>query len=177
MVRLDINLLPPKKVLLSKEAKNALLILILTFLILALIYVGLEGMVSSTRAHLQTIETELQAYAPLERDLNQLTKMEGQVKAMERYYGQLLKVQNDWQAILLDLARNMPTSAVLQNFTANASGQVSLQGVAPRALDVARFYFSLSKSHYFKNVSIISIVPGQDNWSFNFSCLLPRETP
>ncbi len=177
MVRLDINLLPPKKVLLSKEAKNALLFLALTFLILVLIYISLEGMASSTRAQLQTVELELQAHAPLERDLNQLARMEGQIKALENYYGRLLRIQNDWQTILLDLGRNMPTSTVLENFTADATGKVSLQGFAPQALDVARFYFSLNRSNYFKDVYILSIAPGQGRWSFNLSCQLPRETP
>lgn len=177
MVHLDINLLPPKRRALSKEQRNLLTGLIFFLLILVLIYFGLNSMVQYTKSELNEVSEELQAFAPLEKEINELNTLEKQIKDQEQYISGLLGKLNDWYLFMGDFSRHIPTRVTMSTIRVGADGSVTLIGNAPSLLDVSRFYVSLGYSTSIEGATIVSVTPQEGSWSFEFSSKLRKVTP
>ncbi|MCR4432423.1 MAG: hypothetical protein NUV70_00045 [Caldiserica bacterium] len=177
MVRLDINLLPPKKGVFTKEERTLALGLIFFVLILILIYLALNTMVLYTQSELNQVQKELQAYAALEKEIKDLESLENQINNQEVYLGKLLKKLNNWYAFLSDFARYVPTKVALSSLSVDRDGKVLMKGTAPSLLDVSRFYFSLTGWNPLESITINSVSPGQSNWAFELSGVIKRATP
>ncbi|MCR4427848.1 MAG: hypothetical protein NUV68_00675 [Caldiserica bacterium] len=177
MVRLDINLLPPRKGVLTKEERNLLFVLLFFVLLLVLVYIGLNTMVLFTQNQLNQVQSELQAYAPLEKQIKNLESLESQLKNQEAYLGKLLAKLNNWYVFLSDFARYVPTKVALSSLSVDKEGKVLMKGVAPTILDVSRFFFSLTKWQPLESVSINSVSPGEKIWNFEISGTIKRVTP
>lgn len=177
MVRLDINLLPPKKGALTREERNLALGLIFFILLLVLLYSGLNTMVLFTQSQLNQVQGELQVYAPLEKQIKNLESLERQLKNQESYLGQLLRKLNNWYVFLSDFARYVPTKVALSSLSVDKEGKVLLKGVAPTILDISRFFFSLKKWELLETVTINSVSPGENIWNFEISGATRKVTP
>jgi Tfp pilus assembly protein PilN len=177
MVRLDINLLPPKRGALTREERGLVLGLVFFVLFLILIYLALNTMVVYTQGELEQVQKELQLFAPLEKQAKELESMEKQIRNQELYLSGLLNKLNDWHAFMTDLARHVPTKVSLSSLSVDREGKVSMKGNAPSLLDVSRFYFSLTGSNFLENISINSVTPQSNEWVFEFSCSVRRATP
>jgi len=177
MVRIEINLLPPKKGVLTREERRLALGLIFFVLFLILIYLALNTMVLYTQGQLTQVRNEIQAYASLEKQIKDLESLEKQINTQESYLGKLLHKLNNWYAFLVDFAGHVPTKVALSSLAIDKDGKISLKGTAPSLLDVSRFYFSLTGWGSLDSVSINSVTPGQNNWSFELAGTIKRVTP
>lgn len=178
MVRLDLNLLPPRKQLFGKQGRGILLVFIFVFLLLVLVYVGLQGVVNSTRAQAAQVQTDLAQYGSFEQTLIQLDGLEKQVRSSEAYLQQLLGKLHDWYAVTINLARNIPNQVALTSITGDANAQVNIKGTAPSALEVSRLYFGLRNATTTASIVVNSISPqSSGSWTFDMTYQAQRVTP
>ncbi len=170
MVRLDLNLLPPRKQLLGKQGRSILLVFIFVFLLLVLVYVGLQGVLNSTRTLATQVQTDLAQYGTFEQTLIEMDGLEKQVRNSEAYLLQLLGKLQDWYAVTINLARNIPNQVALTSITGDASAQVNIKGTAPSALEVSRLYFGLRNATSTASIVVNSISPqSSGSWTFDMT--------
>lgn len=178
MVRLELNLLPPRKQLIGKQGRGILLAFIFVFLLLVLVYVGLQGVVNSTRAQAAQVQTDLAQYGAFEQTLIQMDGLEKQVRSSEAYLQQLLGKLQDWYAITINLARNIPNQVALTSITGDANAQVNIKGTAPSALAVSRLYSGLRNATSTASIVVNSISPqSSGSWTFDMTYQAQRVTP
>jgi hypothetical protein len=170
MVRLDLNLLPPRKQLISKQGRGILVAFIFVFLLLVLVYVGLQGVVNSTRTLANQVQADLAQYGAFEQTLIQMDGLEKQVYGSEAYLLQLLGKLQNWYTVTINLARNIPNQVALTSITGDASAQVNIKGTAPSALEVSRLYSSLRNATATASVVVNSISPqSSGSWTFDMT--------
>jgi Tfp pilus assembly protein PilN len=178
MVRLDLNLLPPRKQLIGKQGRGILLAFVFVLLLLVLVYVGLQGVVNSTRAQITQVQAELAQYGSFEQTLLQLDQLEKQVRSSEAYLQQLLGKLHDWYSVTINLARNIPNQVALTSITGDANAQINIKGSAPSALEVSRLYFSLRNATTTASIAVNSISPQSGgSWTFDMTYQAQRATP
>jgi Tfp pilus assembly protein PilN len=177
MPRLEINLLPARKQLLSPQTRSFLVVFVAIFLVLVLIDFGLQGILSSTQGQLDRIKAQAAVYAPLDAALTKLDQQEKQMQSQERYIAGLLQKQKDWSTVLVNLARDVPTQVHLTSVAVDANGKMTLQGSAPSLIGGIQFLSLLVSTPGYTQVNMDSIAQSDTGWPFTITCQLAGMTP